>query len=164
MGNPPRISSLRSLRCSFFSSSFLRIVWCYFWKYVESIFSIILAAGFRKKLKHGNTVRVKIIFSLLRVVVQNWNFDLSAGNLTGKLINLGFPQLKTNSKPDFRGKRQGFDGKKPNWNALWRNMSHDITGHKQTRLRSQTHSKLLLYLNFRSYFEAASPNCFNVFL
>ena len=32
-----------------------------------------------------------------------------------------------------------------------------------TRLRSETHWKLLLYLDFHSYFEATSPNCFNVF-
>ena len=32
-----------------------------------------------------------------------------------------------------------------------------------TRLRSETHWKLLLYLHFHSYFEATSPNCFNVF-
>ena len=127
------------------------------------MFSIISAARFRrKKHKHGSTVRVKIIISLLRAVVLNWNFDLSAGNLTDKLINLGFPRCKTNSKLDFRRKRQGYDGKKPTWNALWRNISRDLTGHKQTRIRSETHWKLLFYLDFRSYFEAASPNCFNV--
>ena len=84
-------------------------------------------------------------------------------SVTGKLTNLGFPRCETNSKLDFRGKRQAFDGKKPNWNALWRNISRDITGRKQTRLRSETNWKLLLYLDFRSYFEAASPNCFKVF-
>ena len=106
-------------------------------------------------------VRVKIIISLLRAVVQNWNSDLSSGNLTGKLINLGFPRFITNSKLDSRRKRQGFDNKKPNWNALWRIMWRDIL--KQTRLRSETHWKLLLYLDFRSNFESTSPIWFNVF-
>ena len=36
---------------------------------LKSILSIISAAGFRKKHKHGSTVRVKILISLLRVVV-----------------------------------------------------------------------------------------------
>ena len=72
--------------------------------------------------KNTNTaVRVKIIISLLRVVVvQNWYFDLSAWNLTGKLINLFFPRWITNSKLDSRRKRQGFQDKKQNWNALLR--------------------------------------------
>ena len=34
---------------------------------------------------------------------------------------------------------------------------------KQTRQRSETHWKVFLYLDFRSYFEATSPNWFNVF-
>ena len=106
-------------------------------------------------------VRVKIVISLLRAVVQNWNFDLSAGNLTGKLINLGFPRCITNSELDSRGKRQGLDNKQPNWNTLWKNVWRDKL--KQTRLRSETHWKLLLYLDFRSNFEATSPNWFNVF-
>ena len=77
----------------------------------------------KKKHKHRSTVRVKIIISLLRVVVvQNWNFDLSAWNLTGNLINLFFPRCITNSNLDSRRKRQGFLDKKPNWNALWRNI------------------------------------------
>ena len=33
--------------------------------------------------------------------------------------------------------------------------------HKQTCLRSETHWKLLLYLNFHSFFESTGPNCFN---
>ena len=45
---------------------------------------------------------------------------------TGKLVNLGFPWCKMNSKLDFREKRQGFNGKKPNWNTLWRTISRDI--------------------------------------
>ena len=84
-----------------------------------------------------------------------------AWNLTGKLINLGFTCWKTNSKLDFRGKRQGFDGKKPNWNALWRNILRDIS--MQTSLWGETHWKLLLFLHFRSYFEVTDPICFNVF-
>ena len=144
MGNPPQISSWRSLLCS----SFLLLLFCLlcgviFKSVLKAYLALFWPLDLEKKHKHGNTVRVKITFSLLRAVLQNWNFDLSAGNLTGKLINLGFPRLKTNSKTDFREKRQGFISKKPNWNALWRNMSHDITGNKQTRLRSQTHWKLL---------------------
>ena len=104
---------------------------------------------------------MKIIFSLLRDVVQNWNCHLSAEDSTSKLTNLGFPNNEFQAR--FQGKRQGFDGKKPNWNALWRNMSRDITGHKQSRLPSKTLWKLLLYLHFHSYFKTTSPNCFNVF-
>ena len=44
----------------------------------------------KKKRKHGSTVRVKIIIRLLRAVVQNWNFDLSAGNIIGKLTKFRF--------------------------------------------------------------------------
>ena len=113
------------------------------------------------KMAAKRLVSVKIIISLLWAVVQNWNFDLSAGNLTGKLINLGFPRCITNSELDSRGKRQGLDNKQPNWNALWKNVWRDIL--KQTGLRSETHWKLLLYLDFRSYFEATIPNLFNVF-
>ena len=39
-----------------------------------------------------------------------------------------------------------------------------IMTHKQTRLWSKTHWKLLLYFDFCSYFEATSPNCFKCFL
>ena len=165
MGNPPRISSWRSLLCSFFSSSSF-FAYCavlslkLYWKAYLALFRPL---DLERKHKHGSTVRVKILISLLRVVVvQNWNFDLSAGNLTGKLINLGFPRCITNSKRDSRRKRQGFHDKKPNWNAFWRNIWRD-RHIKATRLRSETHRKLLLYLDFRSYFEATSPNWFNVF-
>ena len=72
-------------------------------------------------------------------------------------INWVFPQHKMNSKVAFREKGQGFDNKKPNWNALWRK----IEWPKQTR--GETHWQLHFYLNFRSYFEAAGPYCFNVF-
>ena len=131
-----------------------------YWKAYLALFRPL---DLERKHKHGSTVRVKIIISLLRVVVvQNWNFDLSAGNLTGKLINLGFPLCITNSKRDSTRKRQGFHDKKPNWNAFWRNIWRD-RHFKATRLRSETHPKLLLYLDFRSYFEATSPNWFNVF-
>ena len=60
------------------------------------------------------------------------------GNLTCKLINFGFPRCETISKLDFRGKRQGFDSKKPNRNALWGNISRDI---KQTLLRSESRAE-----------------------
>ena len=65
-----------------------------------------------------------------------------------------------NSKLDFREKRQSFDGKKA---KVKYNEKH-IARHKQTRLRSETHRKLLFYLDFHSYFEAATgPNYFIVF-
>ena len=74
----------------------------------------------------------------------------------------GFPRYKTNSKPDLRGKRQGFDGKKPNWNALWRNISRDIAGPANSSAKWGA-LKIALVSQFCSYFEAASPNCFDVF-
>ena len=58
-----------------------------------------------------------------------------------------------NSKLDFRLKKDKVSGviKKPNRNAHSRNVTWHI--HKQTIcLRSETHWKLLLYLDFRSFF------------
>ena len=49
-----------------------------------------------------------------------------------------------------------------NISSFLRNIS--VMTHKQTRLRSKTHWKLLLYFDFHSYFEATSPNCFKCFL
>ena len=194
MGNPPRISSWRSLLCFFFSSS-LFFAYCVvlflkeYWKAYLALFrrldlKKILKKKTRRKYSKSpsqpflsssrklrcvtslktaakETSSSEIIISLLWAVVQNWNFDLSAGNLTGKRINLGFPWCITNSKLDSRGKRQGFDYKKPNWNSLWRIIWRNIL--KQTRLRIETQGKLLLYLDFRSHFEASSPNWCNVF-
>ena len=120
--------------------------------------SIMSADGFKKKHEHRGTVRPKIYIKLW-AVVQNWNFDLSAGNLSGELINLGFPRCETNSKLDFRGKRQGFDGKKPNWNALWRNISRDISKLVCEVRRTENCSCISIFAPF----EATSPNCFNVF-
>ena len=48
---------------------------------LKSIFSIISAAGFRKKYKQGSAVCVKTI--LLHAVLQSWNFD----PLSGKTLN-----------------------------------------------------------------------------
>ena len=73
-----------------------------FKRVLKSIFSIISAAGFRKK-KQNNT---KKLTSGLSIELK---FDTD-----GNLINLGFPRYKTHYKLDVRGKRQGFDGKKPN--------------------------------------------------
>ena len=72
-----------------------------FKRVLKSIFSIISAAGFRKK--KNNT---KKLTSGLSIELK---FDTD-----GNLINLGFPRYKTHYKLDVRGKRQGFDGKKPN--------------------------------------------------
>ena len=46
------------------------------------------------------------LLSLLRAVVRNRNFDLSARNLTGKPINLGFPWCKTISKQEKKTKKR----------------------------------------------------------
>ena len=79
----------------YFALSFLVLLFCVlcgviFKSVLKSLLSIISAAEFRKKKhKHSSTVCVKIIIHLLQAVVQNWNFDLSAENLTGKVINLG---------------------------------------------------------------------------
>ena len=45
------------------------------------------------------------LLSLLRAVVRNRNFDLSARNLTGKPINLGFPRCKTISKQEKKNEK-----------------------------------------------------------
>ena len=85
-----------------------------------------------------------------KLLVQRWNFDQNIGGEADRLIY--FPQCKVNSKLDFRLKKGKLSRviKKPNWKARWRN----VVGHiyKQTCLRSDTHWKLLLYLDFRSFF------------
>ena len=95
--------------------SFLLLLLCesygvIFKSVLKSIFS---GSAFRKKnLKH-KYVSASHDFIILRSVVQSWNFahfDLYIGGEARKLINLGFPQCKTNSSGDFRGKRKGFDG------------------------------------------------------
>ena len=65
------------------------------------------------------------LLSLLRAAVQNRNFDLSARNLTGKPINLGFPLCKTISKQEKKKRVKRFPSKKKktkkrprvNWSA-----------------------------------------------
>ena len=42
-------------------------------------------------------------------------------------------------------------------------LENHIARHAQTRLRSEMHWKMLLFLDFRSYFEATGPDCFSVF-
>ena len=67
-----------------------------------SIFSIISAAGFRKKIQNNT-----------KKLTSGRSIELKL-DIDGKLINLGFPRYKTHYKLDFRGKRQGFDGIKSN--------------------------------------------------
>ena len=95
-----------------------------------------------------------------QALLQSWNFELYIGGEASKLIN--FSQCKTNSELDFRLKKDKVSTvfKKPNWNTRWRNIARHI--HKQTCLRSDTRWKLLLYLDFRSFFENTGPNCINV--
>ena len=85
-----------------------------------------------------------------KLLVQRWNLDQNVGGEADRLIY--FPQCKVNSKLDFRLKKGKVSRviKKPNWKARWRN----VVGHiyKQTCLRSDAHWKLLLYLDFRSFF------------
>ena len=72
---------------------------------MKSILGIIAAAGFSKiTQKHGSTVSLKI----------NKPYFGPKWNVTGKLINLGFPLCITNFMLESRGKRQGFDDEKPN--------------------------------------------------
>ena len=76
MGNPPRYRR----KGPYCVLSFL-LLFCVFCGVIsksvlESVLSIISAAGLRKKKpkqrnKQGSTVRVKIIISLLRAVVEN---------------------------------------------------------------------------------------------
>ena len=73
-----------------------------------------------------------------------------------------FPRYKTNSKTDLRGKRQGFYRKKANWNALRRNILRDITGPANSSAKWGV-LKIALVSQCCLYFEATSPNCFNVF-
>ena len=121
MGDPLRISSWRSLYCSFFS--FSGIVRCYFKCVLKSIFSITSAARCKKNTT-TKTIQFawKLLFLGRSTELKLWSIDEE----TRKLKKLGFPRRDMNSKLDFREKRQGFDGKKPNWNTLWRIMSCDI--------------------------------------
>ena len=103
MGDLPRISSWRSIRCSLIS--FLLLLFCVlcgviFKSVLKSTFSIISASGFRKKTKskhkYGSAVRMKLI--ILRAVVQSWNFAdfvLCIGRKTGKTNKCGFSTCKT---------------------------------------------------------------------
>ena len=90
---------------SFFLLLFGTLCGVIFKRVLKSIFSIISAAGFRKKKnkKQNNTKKLTSSRSI------ELKFDTD-----GNLINLSFPRYKTHYKLDCRGKRQGFDGKKPN--------------------------------------------------
>ena len=89
---------------SFFLLLFGTLCGVIFKRVLKSIFSIISAAGFRKKNKKQNNTKK---LTSARSIELKFDTD-------GNLINLGFPRYKTHYKLDVRGKRQGFDGKKPN--------------------------------------------------
>ena len=73
-----------------------------------------------------------------QAIVQSWNFHLYIGGEASKLIN--FSQCKTNSKLDFRLKKDKVSTvfKKQNWNARWRNIARHI--HKAANLSAKWHA------------------------
>ena len=81
---------------SFFLLLFVLLCGFIFIRVLKGIFSIISAAGFRKK-KQNNTKKLTLGHSI------ELKFDID-----GKLINLGFPRYKTLYKLDFRGKKTRF--------------------------------------------------------
>ena len=91
---------------SFFLLLFGTLFGVVFKRVLKSIFSIISAAGFRKKKNNNNKKNTKKL-TLGRSIALTSDTD-------GDPINFGFPRYKTHYKLDVRGKRQGFDGKKPN--------------------------------------------------
>ena len=74
------------------------------------------------------------------------------GEFNRQTNKFGFSTVYHEFRARFRGKRQVLDNK-----------SQTETHFGKTRLRKETHRKLPLYLDFRSHFEATSPNWFNVF-
>ena len=67
----PKVPTLLILFFFFFFFC-LRIVWNYFKsRYCKAYLALFRLLDLEKKHKHASTVRVKIIISLLRAVVQN---------------------------------------------------------------------------------------------
>ena len=71
-----------------------------------------------------------------------------------------FPWCRMNSKLYSREKKNKFSTIKSQTEM---HFEKHIVWPKQTRLRSEMHWQLFFSLNFRLYFEAAGPDCFNVF-
>ena len=77
MGNPPRISSRKSLHCSFFaSSSVLPIVWCFFKGVFKSILSIISSRWIKvsSRVKKNHHFSKFAIFKRLNIAHQEFSF------------------------------------------------------------------------------------------
>ena len=76
-------------------------MWRYFWKCIEKHISHYFGRRIKKKNKNKTNTNTAVQFAckLLSLYFRPfWNFDLFIGREAGKLINLGFPQCKTNSK------------------------------------------------------------------
>ena len=126
----------------------------------ESIFSIMSAAICKKKNTTTTTVQFacKLLFLGRSTEQKLW----SIGEETRTPIHLGWPRCELNSKLDFKKKKKD-EVSTVKSQTEQNTLENHIARHTQTRLRSEMHWKMPLYLDFRSYFEATGPNCFNVF-
>ena len=97
---------------------------------MESIFSTIFGAGFRKKTQTWHCSSQENYHEIL---VQSWNFDQNIGGGTDRLIY--FPHCEVNSKLAFRLKKDKVLRviKKPNFQIRVGETSRDII-YKQTCL------------------------------
>ena len=106
---------------------------------------------------HNSTIRLQLLFLCRSTEQKLW----SIGEETRTPIHLGEPRCELNSKLDFQEKTKKVLTVKRQTEQ--NTLENHIARHTQTRLRSEMHWKMPLYLDFRSYFEATGPNCFNVF-
>ena len=112
------------------------------------------------KKKNATTTTVQFACKLLFLCHSTEPKLWSIGEETRTPIHLGWPRCELNSKLDFKKKDEVSTVKSQ---TEQNTLENHIARHTQTRLRSEMHWKMLLYLDFRSYFEATGPNCFNVF-
>ena len=119
-----------------------------------------MSAALYKKKTTTTTTTVEFACKLLFLGRSTEQKLWSIGEETRTPIHLGWPRCELNSKLDFK-KRDEVSTVKSQTEQ--NTLENHIARHTQTRLRSEMHWKMPLYLDFRSYFEATGPNCFNVF-
>ena len=119
-----------------------------------------MSAAICRKKRNATTTTVQFACKLLFLCHSTEPKLWSIGEETRTPIHLGWPRCELNSKLDFKKKDEVSTVKSQ---TEQNTLENHIARHTRTRLRSEMHWKMLLYLDFRSYFEATGPNCFNVF-
>ena len=124
-----------------------------------SIFGIMSAAICRKKKcnHHNSTIRLQIIVPLPQYRAETLIYR--RGNQDTNTLGLATVWIEFQTR--FKKKKDEVSTVKSQTEQ--NTLENQIARHTRTRLRSDMHWKMLLYLDFRSYFEATGPNCFNVF-